>query len=94
VEKFSGVSMPNHPESLALIRSFLIDFDCLRALRAAICAKFFARTDLRIANSVDMKCNARRAKNFGSMSAHRIRIALQKPLFHRAFLIFSRACAP
>jgi len=91
-DKSAGVTTANHPESLALIHSFLIDFDCSRALRAAVCAKLFARSDLRIANGVNMKYDARRAKTFRSKRAQRIRMALQKPLFHRAFLILSRAC--
>jgi len=91
-EKFAGVMTANHPESLALIRPFLIDFGCSRGFRAAICAKFFKHAYLRVANGVDTKCNARHAKTFRSKHAQCVPMALQKPLFHRVFLIFSRAC--
>jgi len=91
-DKFAGVVTANHPESPALIRSFLIGFGYSRTFRAAICAKFFGRVDLSVANGVDAKHNARCAKIFASKRAQSKRIALQKPLFHRAFLIFSRAC--
>jgi hypothetical protein len=81
---------PNH---FALIRSFLIDSGCQRALRIVICAKFFQHADVFAANSVNGKCNARSAK---ISSTKRVRVelpSLQKPLFHRAFSIFCVARA-
>jgi len=48
----------------------LIDFGCSQTLRAAICAKFFARVGLRVANSVDVKRNMHRAKIFTPKRAY------------------------
>jgi hypothetical protein len=80
----------NHP---ALIRSFLIDFDCPRVPQAVICAKFFHRADAFAANSVNAKWNARRAKNLPSRRTRNELSLQQKPLFHRSFFNFSGACS-
>ncbi|HUL87738.1 MAG TPA: hypothetical protein VLU23_06100, partial [Pseudolabrys sp.] len=64
-----------------------------RALRSVICAKFFARVDQNVAINNDAKHSAQRAKMFRPTRARSERVPLQKPLFHRAFLISSRARA-
>jgi len=75
----------NHPESLCTDSLIFDRFGWLRAFRAAICAKFFARVDLCIANDVDAEHNARCVEIFSSKHAYSEQSALQKPLFHRAF---------
>jgi hypothetical protein len=91
VEKFGGVTPANHPESPCTDSLIFDRFGCSRGLWAAICAKFFARVDLHLANIVDAKRNVRRAEIFPLERARGGRMPQQKPLFHRVFLIFSRA---
>jgi hypothetical protein len=88
-EKFAGVMTANHPESPCTDSLIFDRFGSSRAFRAAICAKFFARVDLRVANGVDAKHNAHCAEIFLLKRAQSEQLARQKPLFHRAFLIFS-----
>jgi hypothetical protein len=77
------------PESLPLIRSFLIDSWLCTALRAVGCAKLFGCTYMHVANSVNAKCNPFRAKIF---TLKRPLDRYRNPYFIALFVILSR-CA-
>jgi hypothetical protein len=93
-ESFGRVMTANHCESPPLIRSFLIDFARPYAFRAVVCAKFFPRADVLVANNVNIEHHARSAKISWPKQVCIECLSLQKPLFHRAFLIFSDAHTP
>jgi hypothetical protein len=61
-ESFGRMITANHCESPPLIRSFLIDFALPNAFRAVVCAKFFPRADVLVANNVNIERDARSAK--------------------------------
>jgi hypothetical protein len=67
----------------------LIDFAHPCAFRAVVCAKFFPRADALVANNVNIERDARSAKISWPKHVCSECLSLQKPLFHRAFLIFS-----
>jgi len=70
----------------------LIDSTGQRGLHNVVCAKNFWRDDALAANSVNAKCNARRAKIVLQKHMLGKLPPMQKALFHRVFLNFSDAC--